>query len=281
MIDQNARFFKRRKRRAWGVGGQLSESDGDGGDDPDGPDDRGDGPPGGGPPGGGPPGGGPPCVKLLAGVPRRLRRKHVRRARAFLDWQRRGGGDRDPPDGPTPLTPAIRRKSVPASAEIEPKRPRRATGEAGLKWRPRPANDDVDAPTKKKRDVCPAGTFTGGADANEGPRPRRDDRRAQWEADGGEPGRVALPWVTTERGDAGGEGGEASVPALKKATRDAVTGAVAKRPQRLRPLRPPSYDLPRYTGDLLRTKATSGRALRVARATRRVWRRGRGDEVPH
>ncbi len=201
MIDKNARFFKRRKRRAWGVGGQLSESDGDGGDDPDDPDDRGDGPPGGGPPGGGPPGGGPPCVKLLAGVPRRLRRKHVWRARAFLDWQRRGGGDRDPPDGPTPLTPAIRRKSVPASAEIEPKKPRRATSEAGSKWRPRPANDDDDGPTKKKRDVCPAGTFVCGAEASEGPRPKRDNKRTQWETDGGGSGRVALPWLTTGRGD--------------------------------------------------------------------------------
>ena len=125
MIEQNARHFKRRQRRTRGVGGQLSESDEPDGDDPDDPGDPGDGPPGGGPPGGGPPGG-PPRIKMTAGVPRRLRNKHLRRARAFLDWQRSGDRRRDPPDEPTPATPAIRKKAIPASAEVEPKKARRA-----------------------------------------------------------------------------------------------------------------------------------------------------------
>ena len=94
-----------------GVGGQLSESDEPDGDEPEDPDDPGDGPPGGGPPGGGPPGGAPPCVKLLAGVSRRLRRKQLRRACAFLMAtrlrilrtglrQRRRRSERKPPQPP-------------------------------------------------------------------------------------------------------------------------------------------------------------------------------------
>ena len=67
----------------------------------------------------------PPCVKLLAGVPRRLRRKQLRRTRAFLNGQRDDDPTQDPPDGPTPATPAVRKKAIPASAEVEPKRPRR------------------------------------------------------------------------------------------------------------------------------------------------------------
>ncbi len=65
MIAQNARYFKRRRRRAQGVGDQLSESDDPDGDEPEDPDDRGDGPPGGGPPGGGPPGGAPPVWQIV------------------------------------------------------------------------------------------------------------------------------------------------------------------------------------------------------------------------
>ena len=114
-----------------------------------------------------------------------------------------------------PLTPAVKRRNVPASAEIEPKKPRRATREARPKWRPGPADDDDDdKPTKKKRDVCPIGIFVRGAEASEGPKPKRSDKRAQWETDGGGSDCVALPWLTTGRGDdVGGEGGEESVQA--------------------------------------------------------------------
>ncbi len=220
MITQNARYFKRRRRRARGVGGQMSESDDPDGGGPDEPDDRGDGPPGGGPPGGGPPGGGPPCLKLLAGVPRRLRRKHVRRARAFLDWQSDEDRTQDPPDGPTPLTPAIRRKKIPASAEVEPKKPRRAARETRTRWRPEGEGGADEGPPTKRHDLCPTGTFVrvDAVEASVGPKPKRGEKRAQWETDDDRRGRVALPWTKNDVvADGGGKGGDESSQAPKKA----------------------------------------------------------------
>ncbi len=228
MIVQNARYFKRRRRRAQGVGDQLSDSDDPDGDEPEDPDDRGV---RWSPPGRGPPGGAPPCVKLLAGVPPTLYRKHVRRARALLDWQRDGDHSQDPPDGQTPLTPAIRRKKIPASAEIEPKKPRRATRETRPRWPPREEDDGDDEPTKKPA-ICPAGTFIRNdvAEASGGPKPKQGTKRAQWETHGDREGRVALPWLKTDPAtDDGGKSCEKGVQIQNKTRRAEESGAAVKR----------------------------------------------------
>ncbi len=91
--------------------------------------------------------------------PTKLSRKQLRRARAFLNWERDGGPTQDSPDGPTPATPAVRKKAIPASAEVEPKRPRRGAREACPKRPPRDDEDGDARPTKKKQPVCPTGTF--------------------------------------------------------------------------------------------------------------------------
>ena len=116
------------------------------------------------------------------------------------------------------MTPAIRRKKIPASAEVEPKKPRRATRETQSRWRPREEDDD-DEPTKKRPAICPAGTFIRNdvAEASGGPKPKQGTKRAQWETHGDREGRVALPWLKTDPAtDDGGKSCEKGVQVQKK-----------------------------------------------------------------
>ncbi len=166
-------------------------------------------------------------------MPRRLRRKHVRRARAFLNWQRDNDHSQDPPYGQTPLTPAVRKKKIPASAEVEPKKPRCAVRETQSRWRPREASDDDDKPTKKRPGVCPAGTFVqnDAVEASGGPKPKHGTKRAQWETHGDREGHVALPWLKTDPAtDDGGKRCETGVEVSKRPRRAEKSGTAFKRP---------------------------------------------------
>ncbi len=257
MSEQNARYFKRRQRRTRGVGGQLSESDEPDGDEPDDPGDNGDGPPGGGPPGGGPPGGGPPRIKLIVGVPRRLHDKHLRRPRAFLDWQRSGDRRRDPPDGPTPATPAARKKAIPASAEVEPKKPRRearggperaqategvAFGShrvllsgvgGGSDGGSQPDGNQTGSFTCVPRVTGKAGSFAcvpqstsrsgSSACVPQSGKPQRGAKKAQWDVDDSRTG--SAPAL-----QGGGKGGDASFQPPKKFKTDERAKTANKRP---------------------------------------------------